>query len=140
MHPTHTHTHTHTPSALPTIRAFAVGHRDISLPVSLRLRPPTIQFIRENQRGAVLDRKIKHLISQKVTVVKVKNLNFPPKMKSFALILSLSAAAVVAAPQYSVNNNNNNRPSRPSPQTQCRVIKDIEYREEFETKCQTIYE
>jgi len=88
----------------------------------------------------VLDRKIKHLISQKVTVVKVKNLNFPPKMKSFALILSLSAAAVVAAPQYSVNNNNNNRPSRPSPQTQCRVIKDIEYREEFETKCQTIYD
>jgi len=62
-------------------------------------------------------------------------------MKSaVALILSVSVAAVVAAPQYSVNNNNNNRPSRPRPQTQCRVVKDIEYREEFETKCQTTYD
>ena len=60
-------------------------------------------------------------------------------MKStVAVILSMLAAAVVAAPQY--GGGGNNRPSRPRPQTQCRVIKDIEYREEFETKCQTIYE
>ena len=60
-------------------------------------------------------------------------------MKSaVALILAVSAAAVMAAPQYG---GSNNRPSRPRPQQQkCRVIKDIEYREEFETKCNTIYE
>jgi len=60
-------------------------------------------------------------------------------MKSaVALILAMSAAAVMAAPQYG---GSNNRPSRPRPQQQkCRVIKDIEYREEFETKCNTIYE
>ena len=67
-------------------------------------------------------------------------MNFLPKMKSVALILSISVAAVVAAPQYSVNNNRPSFTPRPSPQTQCRVIKDIEYREEYETKCQTIYE
>ena len=61
------------------------------------------------------------------------------KRSAVAMILSVSVAAVVAAPQYGVNNNNN-RPSRPRPQTQCRVVKDIEYREEFETKCQTTYE
>ena len=60
-------------------------------------------------------------------------------MKSVALILSLIVAVVVAAPQYGVNNN---RPSRPSGQTQqkCKTIKDIEYREEFDTKCDTTYE
>ena len=60
-------------------------------------------------------------------------------MKTIALMLSLSVAAVVAAPQYGVNNN---RPSRPSHQTQqkCKTIKDIEYREEFDTKCDTTYE
>jgi len=60
-------------------------------------------------------------------------------MKTIALILSLSVAAVVAAPQYGVNSN---RPSRPSHQTQqkCKTIKDIEYREEFDTKCETSYD